>query len=110
MKPVTCGAPRIGRNTARDRDPGERADRDHEQEDQRPGDARGDQAEGGEGTEHHQVAVGEIDQPDDAVDHRKTDRDQGVEAAQHDPVDQLLDVVAAHFAPPAAWALPARPR
>jgi hypothetical protein len=35
--------------------------------------------------------MGEIDEFDDAVDHRVAERDQGIDAAQHEPVDELLD-------------------
>jgi hypothetical protein len=35
--------------------------------------------------------MGEIDQSEDAVDHRVAERDQGIDAAENDAVDQLLD-------------------
>ena len=38
--------------------------------------------EGEERPEHEQVAVGEVDQLDDAVDHRVAEGDQGVERAR----------------------------
>src|SRR3954467_4690761 len=34
--------------------------------------------------------MGEIDHADDAVDHRVADRDQAIDRAEHDTVDQLL--------------------
>ena len=37
------------------------------------------------------VAMGEVDQLDDPVDHRVAERDQGVDAAQRETVDQLLE-------------------
>jgi hypothetical protein len=44
----------------------------------------------GERAHHHQLAVGEVDEPDDAVDHGVAERDQRIHAAQRDAVDQLL--------------------
>jgi hypothetical protein len=41
--------------------------------------------------DHQHVAVREVDQVDDAVDHRVAERDERVHAAQHQPVDDLLD-------------------
>ena len=35
--------------------------------------------------EHEHVAVGEVDQLEDAVDHRVPERDQGVEGADREP-------------------------
>jgi hypothetical protein len=37
--------------------------------------------------------MGEIDHADDAVDHRVADRDQAVDGAERQPVDQLLKEV-----------------
>jgi hypothetical protein len=40
--------------------------------------------------DHHQVAVGEVDQPEDPEDHREADSHQCVEAARAQRVDDLL--------------------
>ena len=40
---------------------------------------------------HHDVAVGEVDEPDDPVDHGVADGDEPVEAPQGHPVDHLLE-------------------
>ncbi len=73
------------------------ADRDQDQErDQRD-----------EAADHEDVAMGEIDHADDAIDHGVADGDQAVDRAEHDAVDQLLgEIVHAlplfeHF--PAKW-------
>jgi hypothetical protein len=39
---------------------------------------------------HHHLAMGEVDQLDNAVDHGVTQRDHGVDAAQRESVDNLL--------------------
>ena len=49
---------------------------DHRQRDQR--------------ADHHDFAVREVDEPEDAVDHGVAQRDQRVDAAQHQAVDDLL--------------------
>ncbi len=46
--------------------------------------------EGDIGTDHVHLAMSEVDHSDDAVDHRVTDGDQGIGAANGQPVDQLL--------------------
>ena len=43
-----------------------------------------------EGPDHEDVAMGEIDHSDDAVDHRVADGDQAVDRTERQPVDQLL--------------------
>ena len=43
-----------------------------------------------EGADHEDVAMGEVDHADDAVDHRVADGDQAVDGAQRHAVDQLL--------------------
>jgi hypothetical protein len=43
-----------------------------------------------QGADHKHLAMGEVDQADDAVDHGVAQRDQGVHAAQHQAVDDLL--------------------
>ena len=43
-----------------------------------------------EATDHEDVAMGEIDHADDAIDHGVADGDQAVDRAEHDAVDQLL--------------------
>ena len=44
-----------------------------------------------ERAEHVHVAVGKIDQPQDAIDHRVAQRDERVRAALGDTVDDLLE-------------------
>ena len=60
---------------------------------------------------HVDVAVGEIDHADDAVDHRVADRDQPVDRAERDAVDELLDEIfhAPDLPPVSAAARPPNP-
>jgi hypothetical protein len=46
-----------------------------------------------ERADHEDLAVREIDHAHDAVDHRVADRDQPVDGAEGQPVDELLDEV-----------------
>jgi hypothetical protein len=57
-----------------------------------PGDAQQDADHGQchHGTDHGHLAVGEVDQPEDAVDHGVAQCHQGIDAAQHQAVDELL--------------------
>ncbi len=71
---------------------GGQADRDQDQE--------GDQRD--EAADHEDVAMGEIDHADDAVDHRVADGDQAVDGAQRDAVDQLLSEIF-HALPREGW-------
>jgi hypothetical protein len=70
------------------------ADEDGGDDRQRRGDREGpageDEEDGGVAAEHQHLAVGEVDQPEDAEDHRQPDRDQGVDRAKAEGVDQLL--------------------
>jgi hypothetical protein len=43
-----------------------------------------------EAADHEDVAMGEIDHADDAIDHGVADGDQAVDRAEHQPVDDLL--------------------
>ena len=52
------------------------------------------------GRDHHQVAVGEVDEPQDPEDHRQPDRHERVQAARAQRVDDLLDDVVGHVATP----------
>ena len=45
----------------------------------------------GERAEHVHVAVREIDQPQHAVDHRVAERDERVDRAERETVDELLE-------------------
>ena len=45
----------------------------------------------GEGAQHVDVAMREVDQAQDPVDHRVAERDEGVDRAERQPVDQLLE-------------------
>ena len=45
--------------------------------------------EGHEGADHEDVAVGEVDELDDAVDHRVAQRDEGVDATDRERVEEL---------------------
>ncbi len=76
MSGARRGAPRRGHDRER-RQPmtGERADR-------RVGD---------HGAQHHHFAMGEVDELDDAVHHGVAERDHGVNRAEREAVDQLLD-------------------
>ena len=70
-------------------------DEKHEHERKRDqGDAEAEQGEKGdqrdEGAHHEDVAMGEIDHADDAIDHGVADGDQTIDRAERDPVDQLL--------------------
>jgi hypothetical protein len=78
---------------------GERhGDDEHDEQRQRHrGYADGDQHQEGnqrdERPDHEDVAVGEVDHADDAVDHRVADGDQAVDRTERDAVDELLDEV-----------------
>src|SRR5262249_27003175 len=48
-------------------------------------------AERDEQAQHEHVAVGEVDEADDPVDHRVAEGDEGEDGAPGDPVDRLLD-------------------
>ena len=48
-------------------------------------------AEADERADHVHVAVGEVEQLEDPVDHRVPERDQRVDAAEDDPVDRELE-------------------
>jgi hypothetical protein len=69
-------------------DRGEDADQE-EEDDQRD-----------EGADHEDVAMGEIDHSDDAVDHRVADRDQPIDRSQRQPVYKLLDEIFHLYAAP----------
>src|SRR5262249_43788349 len=49
--------------------------------------------EGDETADHENIAVGEIDHADDAVDHRVADGDQAIDRTEHQSVDELLGEV-----------------
>jgi hypothetical protein len=51
---------------------------------------RGDHRHGDHRPDHHHLAMGEIDELDDPVDHRVTQGHDGVDAAQREAIDQLL--------------------
>jgi hypothetical protein len=53
-----------------------------------PAEQRNNDREGHHRADHHHLAVGEVDQADDPVDHRVTQRDERVDAAQDQAVDQ----------------------
>ena len=46
--------------------------------------------------DHHHVAVGEVDELQHAVDHRVAERDQRVDGAGGQAVDEVLEEVARH--------------
>ena len=46
-----------------------------------------------EAPNHEDVAMGEVDHADDAVDHRVADGDQAVDRAERDAVDELLEKI-----------------
>ena len=43
-----------------------------------------------EGADHEDVAVGEIDEAQDAIDHRVAQRDERVDRAERKSIDELL--------------------
>ena len=45
----------------------------------------------GEGAHHVDVAVREVDELQDAVDHRVAQRDEGVDGPEREPVDEVLE-------------------
>src|SRR5712691_1173574 len=60
---------------------------------------KGDQS--GEGSDHENIAVGEIDHADDAIDHGVADGDEAVDRAERKAVDELLaEIFHASAAPP----------
>ena len=70
-------------------------DQQHDQEDQgdrgQPErDQHQERDQRDEAADHEDVAMGEIDHADDAVDHGVADRDQPVDRAEHEAVDELL--------------------
>ena len=54
---------------------------------------------GGEGPAHHHVAVGEIDEAQDAVHHRVAERDEGVDPADHQSEHEVVEPLLAGVAP-----------
>ena len=52
---------------------------------------RREDRERAEGADHEDLAVGEVDELDDAVDHRVAERDQRVDRTEHEAVGQLLE-------------------
>jgi hypothetical protein len=66
----------------------------HDEEWRHPGDGLRegpDHRQGDHRTDHHHFAVGEIDELDDAVDHRVAEGHDGIHAAQREAVDELLE-------------------
>ena len=70
-----------------------RDQRDQQQRPARQAEAgeRGDDGPARQRADHQHLAVGEVDQVDDPVDHRVAERDQRIDAAEHEAVDDLLD-------------------
>ena len=50
-----------------------------------------ERAEADERADHEHIAVGEVEELQDPVDERVAERDQGIDAAQREPVDRELD-------------------
>ncbi len=61
-----------------------------------------DEGEGEEAAQHHQIALGEIDDLGGLVDQHKAERDQAVNAAKRNATHQLLNEVQHRFPPPDA--------
>ena len=61
-----------------------------------------DEGEGEEPAQHHQIALGEIDDLGCLVDQHEAKRDQAVNAAKRDTAHQLLNEVQHRFPPPDA--------
>ena len=59
-----------------------------------------DEGEGEEPAQHHQIALGEVDDLGCLVDEHKAKRDQAVNAAERDTAHQLLNEVQHRFPPP----------
>ena len=76
---------------------GHRDQQDQDQGERHPGDAedaeQGERDDRKEGADHVDLAVGEIDHADDAVNHAVADRDQPVHGAERHAVDQLLQEI-----------------
>ena len=73
-------------------------DKKHEKQSERhkayaDGDQHEESDQRGKRTDHENIAVREVDHPDDAVDHRVTDGDQAVDRAERNAVDELLDEI-----------------
>ena len=49
-----------------------------------------DRVEARKGAHHEDVAMGEVDELDDAVDHRVAEGDEGVDEAELEAVQQVL--------------------
>ena len=60
-----------------------------------------DEREGEEPAQHHQIALGEIDDLGCLVNEHKAERDQAVNAAERDATHQLLNEVQHHSLPDA---------
>ena len=58
-----------------------------------------DEGEGEEPAQHHQIALGEIDDLGCLVNEHKAERDQAVNAAERDATHQLLNEVQHQFPP-----------
>ncbi|VDR29141.1 Uncharacterised protein [Raoultella terrigena] len=43
-----------------------------------------------QGADHQNIAVGKVNDAQDAVHHGVAERDQGIDASQHDAIDELL--------------------
>src|SRR3954453_10996820 len=52
-----------------------------------------DEGEGEEAAQHHQIALGEIDDLGGLVDEHEAERDQAVDAAERNTADQLLNEI-----------------
>src|SRR4051794_731678 len=52
-----------------------------------------DEGEGKEAAQHHQIALGEIDDLGGLVDEYEAERDQAVDAAERNTADQLLNEI-----------------
>ena len=64
---------------------------------------RGDEGEGEEGAEHHELALGEVHDLGRLVDEDKAERDEAVDTAHGDTANRLLDEV--EHSPPQIRAL-----
>jgi hypothetical protein len=52
-----------------------------------------DEGEGEEAAQHHQIALGEIDDLGGLVDEHEAERDQAIDAAERNTADQLLNEI-----------------
>ena len=76
-------------------------DHGHNGEPDRDQDQERDQRD--KAADHEDIAMGEIDHADDAIDHRVADGDQAIDRAEYNAVDQLLGEIVHVLPCPKIW-------